>query len=148
MIVIMKHSHTEGDISAAKKIMEAGGVNVMISKGAETTILGAEGNADYIDTERLTVLSGVEKVMRVSEPFKKANRKYHPDDTEIKTGSFSVGGNNISLIAGPCSVESEEQIVGIAEDVKKIGATALRVGAYKPRSCPLRRRTVDYTKAV
>ncbi|MBQ8303561.1 MAG: 3-deoxy-7-phosphoheptulonate synthase [Clostridia bacterium] len=136
MIVIMKHTHTENDILNARKIMEDGGVNVMISKGAETTILGAEGNADYIDTERLTVLPGVEKVMRVSEPFKKANRKYHPDNTKIKVGEVFIGGKDISLIAGPCSVESEEQIVGIAENVKRMGATALRGGAYKPRTSP------------
>lgn len=136
MIVIMKHTHTEKDILNVRKIMEDGGVNVMISKGAETTILGAEGNADYIDMERLTVLPGVEKVMRVSEPFKKANRKYHPDNTEIKIGEVFMGGKDISLIAGPCSVESEEQIVGIARDVKRMGATALRGGAYKPRTSP------------
>ena len=100
--------------------MEAGGVKVMISKGAETTILGAEGNAEGIDQEKVALLPGVERVMRVTEPYKKANRKYHPDDTAIDLGNgILVGGQRLAVIAGPCSVESEAQICEVAEDVKR-----------------------------
>ena len=117
--------------------MEAGGVQVMVSKGAETTILGAEGNAAGIDQEKIALLPGVERVMRVTEPYKKANRKYHPDDTVIDLGNgAAIGGEKLAVIAGPCSVESEAQIVEVAEAVQKSGAAALRGGAFKPRTSP------------
>ena len=117
--------------------MEEGGVKVMVSKGAETTILGAEGNAEHIDQEKLSLLPGVERVMRVTEPYKKANRKYHPEDTVIElSNGRSVGGNRLAVIAGACSVESEAQIVGVAQAVKASGAAALRGGAFKPRTSP------------
>ena len=119
------------------RAMEAGGVKVMISKGAETTILGAEGNAEGIDQEKVALLPGVERVMRVTEPYKKANRKYHPDDTAIDLGNgILVGGQRLAVIAGPCSVESEAQIVAVAQAVKGAGAAALRGGAFKPRTSP------------
>ena len=137
MILIMKQNYTQDQLQEAIQAMEAGGVKVMISKGSETTILGAEGNSAKLDEEKLGQLSGVERVMRVTEPFKKANRKYHPDDTVIDIGcGVQVGGNKLAVIAGPCSVEGEEQIVGIAKAVKAAGAVALRGGAYKPRTSP------------
>ena len=137
MVVILKQDYTEEQLHKAVAAMEAGGVKVMISKGSETTILGAEGNAAGLDEEMLGQLPGVERVMRVSEPFKMANRKYHPDDSVIDLGrGVSVGGKQLTVIAGPCSVESEEQMVGIAQSVKKSGALAMRGGAYKPRTSP------------
>ena len=136
MVVILKHGYTEHQFHEAIKAMEAGGVKVMISKGIDTTILGAEGNSATLDIEYLSQLPGVERVMRVSEPYKKANRKYHPDNTLIELPGGKKIGEGLSVIAGPCSVESEEQIVGIAEAVKKSGATALRGGAFKPRTSP------------
>lgn len=137
MVVIMKPHFTQEQLREAICAMERGGVKVMVSKGSETTILGAEGSAAKLDQEMLSQLPGVERVMRVSEPFKKANRKYHPDDSVIDLGrGVSVGGNRITVIAGPCSVESEEQICDVAADVKKSGAAAMRGGAYKPRTSP------------
>ena len=137
MIVVMKSNYTPEQMQAAVRVMEEGGVRVMISKGSETTILGAEGNAAGIDQNRLSLLPGVERVMRVSEPFKMANRKYHPDDTVIELpGGRSVGGNRLAVFAGPCSVEGREQIVDIAERVRRAGACALRGGAFKPRTSP------------
>ncbi len=137
MVVILKPDHTQEQLHAAVAAMEAGGVKVMISKGSETTILGAEGNAAGLDEELLGQLPGVDRVMRVSEPFKMANRKYHPDDSVIDIGrGVSVGGKRLTVIAGPCSVESEEQMVGIAQSVQKSGALAMRGGAYKPRTSP------------
>ena len=137
MVVIMKQGFTPEQLESAIHTMEEGGVKVMVSKGSETTILGAEGNAANIDQEKLSLLPGVDRVMRVTEPYKKANRKYHPDDTVIDLGNGAqVGGEKLAVIAGPCSVESEAQIVGVAQAVKASGAAALRGGAYKPRTSP------------
>lgn len=137
MIVVMKQNATSAQMDAAVQVMKEGGVKVMISQGSEVTILGAEGNAKNIDQERLAQLPGVERVMRVSEPFKMANRKYHPDDTIIELpGGACVGGKKLAVFAGPCSVESREQITTIAGQVKLAGACALRGGAFKPRTSP------------
>ena len=137
MVVIMKQGFTQAELDHAIQEMRNGGVKVMISRGSETTILGAEGNAQNIDVEKMEALPGVERVMRVSEPYKKANRKYHPDDTvvEIVPGT-AVGGNKLLVVAGPYSVESETQITGIARAVQGAGAAALRGGAFKPRTSP------------
>ena len=137
MVVVMKPDFTPEQLDKAKQVMLEGGVKVMESRGSETTILGAEGNAANVDQERLGLLPGVDRVMRVSEPYKKANRKYHPDDTVISLpNGRTVGGKQLAIIAGPCSVEGEDQIVGIAQRVKQAGAAALRGGAYKPRTSP------------
>ena len=137
MVVIMKHGFTPEQLDQAVQAMEAGGVRVMVSKGSETTILGAEGDAGGLNQETLAQLPGVERVMRVSEPYKKANRKYHPDDSVIDIGGgVSIGGKKLAVIAGPCSVESEGQILEVARSVRQSGAAALRGGAYKPRTSP------------
>ena len=137
MVIIMRPDFTGKQLEDAIRAMEDGGVKVMVSKGAETTILGAEGDAGKLDEERLAQLPGVERVMRVSEPYKKANRKYHPDDSVIDIGGgVQVGGKRLTVIAGPCSVESEAQMVGVAKAVKESGALAMRGGAYKPRTSP------------
>ena len=137
MVIILKPDFTAEQMEEAIRAMEAGGVKVMVSKGSETTILGAEGDTSRLDGEKLSQLPGVDRVMRVSEPFKKANRKFHPDDSVIDLGGgVTVGGNKLAVIAGPCSVESQEQIVGVARDVQAAGSVALRGGAYKPRTSP------------
>ena len=137
MVVIMKPDFTAQQLQTTIQAMEAGGVKVMVSKGTETTILGAEGDASGLDQEYLSQLDGVERVMRVTEPYKKANRKYHPDDSVIDMGGgVQIGGSKLVVIAGPCSVESESQMVGVARAVKASGAAAMRGGAYKPRTSP------------
>lgn len=137
MVVILKPGFTEHQLKDVVAAMEAGGVRVMISKGSETTILGAEGDASRLNQGLLSQLPGVERVMRVSEPYKKANRKYHPDDTVVNIGNgATIGGNKLAIIAGPCSVESPEQISGIAKAVQAAGAVGLRGGAFKPRTSP------------
>ena len=137
MVVVMKPGFTLGQMETVKRAMEAGGVRVMVSEGTQTTILGAEGDAGGLDQEFLSQLPGVERVMRVTEPYKKANRKYHPDDSVIDVGGgVRVGGGRLVVIAGPCSVESESQMVGVAKAVKASGAAAMRGGAYKPRTSP------------
>ena len=137
MVVIMKPGFSQEELQGAIHAMEAGGVKVMVSQGSETTILGAEGDASRIDQEKVALLPGVDRVMRVTEPYKKANRKYHPDDTVVDLGNGAlVGGEKLAVIAGPCSVESEAQIVGVARAVKESAAAALRGGAFKPRTSP------------
>ena len=136
MVVVMKSTATQEDIEGVKKEMETYGLNMMVSHGDDYTILGAEGNAAAVDQEKISLLSGVERVMRVSEPYKMANRKYHPQNTQIDVGGVKIGGKRLGVIAGPCSVEGEEQIAGIARAVKASGACALRGGAYKPRTSP------------
>ena len=137
MVIIMKSNHTQTQLERAIREMETAGVKVMVSKGSETTILGAEGNAAKIDREKMEQLPGVERVMTVSEPYKMANRKYHPDDTVITLpNGRTIGGKSLAVIAGPCSVETEEQICGVAARVKAAGAAALRGGAFKPRTSP------------
>ncbi len=137
MVVIMKPNFTQTQLETAIREMEAAGVRVMVSKGSETTILGAEGNAARIDKEKMEQLPGVERVMAVTEPYKKANRKYHPDDTVISlSNGKTIGGRELAVIAGPCSVETEEQIGIVAQSVKRGGAAALRGGAFKPRTSP------------
>ncbi len=136
MVVVMKTTATAADVEGVKKEMETYGLKMMVSRGIDCTILGAEGNAAAVDQEKISLLSGVERVMRVSEPYKMANRKYHPQNTEIDVGGIKIGGKQIGVIAGPCSVESEDQIAEIAKAVKAAGACALRGGAYKPRTSP------------
>lgn len=111
-------------------------LDVHISQGQYHTVLGLVGDTGSIDTDMLEGLEIVEKVQRISEPFKKANRKFHEDDTVIQTDCFTVGGGGFTLMAGPCSVESKEQLIGIAREVKAAGATMLRGGAFKPRTSP------------
>ena len=108
MVVIMKRDFTQEQLQRAIGAMEEGGVKVMVSKGSETTILGAEGNAQNIDQEKVSLLPGVERVMRVTEPYKKANRKYHPDDTVVELAEgVSIGGDRLAVIAAFQGLECE-----------------------------------------
>ena len=137
MIVIMKPNFSQAELESAIHTLEDGGVKVMVSKGSETTILGAEGNAANIQEDKLELLPGVERVMRITEPYKKANRKCHPENTVITLpNGATVGGEQVLVIGGPCSVESRAQITEIANDIKASGATGLRGGVFKPRSSP------------
>ena len=104
--------------------------------GKETTIIGLVGDTQSIEVDALQMLDEVERVMKVQEPYKRANRKFHPENTIVKVGDVEIGGNKIVVCAGPCSVESEEQVAGIAQSVKEAGASLLRGGAFKPRTSP------------
>ncbi|QCX34704.1 3-deoxy-7-phosphoheptulonate synthase [Caloramator sp. E03] len=136
MIIIMKPGASEEAIEKLKLKVESLGVRVSMTKGENCTILGLIGDTSNIEPSRFLVNENVEKILRVQEPFKLANRYFHPQDTVIKVGDSTIGGNKIAVIAGPCSVESEEQILTIAKQVKESGATFLRGGAYKPRTSP------------
>lgn len=137
MIVILKNNPDREQLDHLMNWLKKQNIQVQPTVGAHQTILGLIGDTASIDDELISALDIVESVKRVSEPYKKANRKFHPDDTVVKINdSVSIGGGNLTLIAGPCSVESEEQIIGIAKQVKASGATVLRGGAFKPRTSP------------
>lgn len=136
MVTVLKHGVTDEQIENLCKWFKTRGLDVHISKGHYQTIIGLIGDTKRIDTELLESLDIVEAVKTISEPFKNANRKFHPDDTVIDVDGVKIGGGNFALIAGPCSVESEEQIIEVAEKVKAAGAHILRGGAFKPRTSP------------
>lgn len=136
MVVVIKNGTNEDQLQNLKEWLRSFGVEIHESKGEYETILGLIGDTSHIDTDLLSSLSIIDSVTRISEPFKAANRKFHPDDTVIEIAGHKIGGGNFQYIAGPCSVESEEQINFIAREVKKAGAAFLRGGAFKPRTSP------------
>ena len=136
MIAVLKHGTTPAQKEHLVNWLKANHLDVHISEGAEVTVLGLIGDTSHIDIELLKSLEMVETVKRVSEPFKQANRKFHPKDTVIQVGDVKIGGGHFAMIAGPCSVESEEQIIEVAQAVKASGANLLRGGAFKPRTSP------------
>ena len=136
MVIIMKPGTKKEDIEALADTFRAQGLDVGITHGIGCTILGLVGDTTELDMDKISMEDHVERVMRVQEPYKKANRKFHPEDSVVTVGSARIGGGSFSVIAGPCSVESEEQICGIAQDVKLSGASLLRGGAFKPRTSP------------
>ncbi len=136
MIAILKKNTTPEQKNHLITWLKSMNVDVHISEGEEFTVVGLIGNTSRIDIELLNSLEIVESVKRVSEPFKQANRKFHPDDTVVSVGNIKIGGGHFAMIAGPCSVESEEQIIAVAQAVKEAGAHILRGGAFKPRTSP------------
>ena len=136
MIIILKQTAKQEDIAALRGALEGSGLSIHDSKGTETHILGLIGDTSCVDVNALLANDAVEDVKRVSEGYKKANRKFHPEDTVVNIGGHKIGGGHFAVIAGPCSVESEEQIISVARDVKESGAGLLRGGAFKPRTSP------------
>ena len=137
MIIIMKATATTTDITDLKDRLESRGLRAVVMQGQEKTAVGVIGETRlHLPADQILALPSVESIRRVSDPCKLANRLFHPEDTIVKAGSAKVGGGHFAMIAGPCSIESEEQIVGIAKAVKAAGATMLRGGAFKPRTSP------------
>ncbi len=136
MIVILKPGVSEDKRGQLMSWLEGQGLAVHVSEGQFQTVLGLVGDTTQVDMDLIASLGIVDSVKRVSDPFKRCNRKFHPDDTVVKVGDLEIGAGHFVMIAGPCSVESEEQIVGIARDVKAAGAHILRGGAFKPRTSP------------
>ena len=132
----MKHGTTPDQTQHLVSWLKTMNLDVHISEGQEITVLGLIGDTSRVDMDLLKSLEIVETVKRVSEPFKQANRKFHPNDTIIEVGDVRIGGGYFAVIAGPCSVESEEQIIEVATAVKASGAHILRGGAFKPRTSP------------
>lgn len=136
MIAVLKRGTTDQQREHLIQWLKNMNLDVHVSSGQEVTVLGLVGDTSRVDMELLTSLEIVESVKRVSEPYKQANRKFHPADTIVQIGDVKIGGGNFAMIAGPCSVESQEQISQIALDVKDGGAQILRGGAFKPRTSP------------
>ena len=136
MVIVMKPGTSQEEILKLAHQMEDQGMKVGITNGVGCSILGLVGDTTHVDMDKLSINDHVERVMRVSEPYKRANRKFHPEDTVVQVGDAKIGGGNFSVIAGPCSVESKEQITEVAQDVKASGAAMLRGGAFKPRTSP------------
>ena len=136
MIVVLKPQTTKDKRDHLITWLRSQGVGIHLSEGTDYTIIGLVGNTAGIDVELLESLDMVMAVRRVGEPFKQCNRMFHPEDTVVEAGGVKIGGGNFCLIAGPCSVESEEQILDVAKRVQAAGATILRGGAFKPRTSP------------
>lgn len=136
MVTVLKPGVTEDQIENLCNWFRTRGLDVHISRGHYQTIIGLIGDTKKVDVELLESLDIIEAVKTISEPFKNANRKFHPDDTVIDVNGVKIGGGNFVFIAGPCSVESEAQIIEVAQKVKAAGAHILRGGAFKPRTSP------------
>ena len=136
MIVILKHGVDKEMRTPLIDWLQSQNLGVHISEGDFQTVLGLIGDTSHVDMDLIASLGIVDSVKRVSDPFKCCNRKFHPDDTVVEVGETKIGAGHFAMIAGPCSVESEEQIVTVAKAVKAAGATMLRGGAFKPRTSP------------
>lgn len=136
MIIVVKRESKKEQLQNLIDWVKDLGLDVHVSNGENSTVLGLIGDTSKVDVDLISTLDIVEKVQRVQEPYKNVNRKFHPDDTIIEVAGRKIGGGNFQVIAGPCSVESEKQIIEVAKSVKKSGATFLRGGAFKPRTSP------------
>jgi len=136
MIVLMTKEATPSQLTNVIAQIEQMGCQAHVSRGEERTLIGIIGNGRPFDPKQIDQMPGVEKTMPITQPFKRASRDFHPEDTQIAVGDVVIGGPGIVLIAGPCAVENHDQMVGIAHEVKARGAQMLRGGAFKPRTSP------------
>lgn len=136
MIIVVKKGYEQKQFDNLVKWVKMQGLEVDLSIGADSTVLGLIGDTSKIDMDLVKSMDIVDTVKRIQDPFKCVNRKFHPDDTIVNIGGHKFGGKHFQMIAGPCSVESEKQLIGIAKAVKEAGATLLRGGAFKPRTSP------------
>lgn len=136
MIIVMKPCAATESILAVKQYIEGNGLKTHLSAGEETTIIGVIGNKSILATENIASFKDVDKVVPVTESYKLSNKRFHPEATSIQTGNTVIGPDNLTIMAGPCAVETEEQLLTIARHVKASGAGILRGGAYKPRTSP------------
>lgn len=136
MIIVMKPNAAENSIRSVVSYIEKNGLQTHLSQGEEVTIIGIVGDKSRLPAENIISFKDVDRIVPVTESYKLANRKFHPEPTAIQTGNTHIGPDNMTIMAGPCAVESEEQLMCIARAVKKAGASILRGGAYKPRTSP------------
>jgi 3-deoxy-7-phosphoheptulonate synthase len=136
MIIILKKGASATEVENLKALLESKNITPHVSEGHLEKIVGCVGDIAHLDPGVIEAMGCVDTVRRIQEPYKAANRKFHPEDTVVDCSGVKIGGGAFSVIAGPCSVESEEQIVAIAKSVKASGATMLRGGAFKPRTSP------------
>ena len=136
MIIVMNPKCSEREVADVKNELTKQGLGTHLSQGETFCIIGVVGDTRSIDSNNILTFNGVDKILKVEEPFKKANRLFKPADTVVNVNGTLIGGNNLGIMAGPCSVESKEQIIEIAKSVKESGANFLRGGAFKPRTSP------------
>lgn len=136
MIIVLKQHSGQKEIDRVENLIKTKGLDAHIVKGAGQTIIGCIGDTSRIDAKLFEVNPYVDKVIHVQEPYKLANRAFHPEDTVVDVSGVKVGSGNMAYIAGPCSVETYEQVLTIAKDIKAAGANMLRGGAFKPRTSP------------
>ena len=136
MVIVCKNTATKEQLGAIEELVKSYGLSMHKSVGENMTVLGLVGDVRRLPADRLLSYEGVEDIVRVSTPYKLAGRMFHPEDTVIEVKGVKIGGGNFGIFAGPCSIESEKQIVGIAKSVKESGANILRGGSYNPRTSP------------
>lgn len=136
MIIVLKENAPQQAVEKLMKEIKAKGLQIDVSKGTRKTVLGLVGDTSVIDMEHVQGYDYVDKVLRVEEPYKRASRAFHPQNSIIRAGGVEIGGKKLTVMAGPCSVETPEQINGVADAVKAAGAVMLRGGAFKPRTSP------------
>ncbi len=136
MVIVVKGNRQNPQVDELIRWMEAKDFTIQVNEGVQKTILGVVGDTAALDMDAISTFPVVEAVKRIQEPYKKANRVMHEDDTVVDVGGVKLGGGNFQVMAGPCSIESQEQVAAIAEYVKTSGATILRGGAFKPRTSP------------
>ena len=136
MIILLKKGADEGQVENLLTLLKSRNIEPQVSVGSLQTVIGCVGDVAHVDAGLIEALDVVEAVQRIQEPYKAANRKFHPDDSVVDCSGAKIGGGHFGVIAGPCSVESEEQMVEVAMAVKAAGASMLRGGAFKPRTSP------------
>ena len=136
MIIVMKPQADKRDVEHIVHMIEEKGLTAHLSEGSEVTIIGVVGDKSRLSASNLEIASGVDKIIPVTESYKLANRKFHPEPTIVSVGATEIGPNNLTIMSGPCAIESEEQLLATARAVKAAGANILRGGAYKPRTSP------------
>jgi 3-deoxy-7-phosphoheptulonate synthase len=136
MMIIMQRGASEEQVQSVISVIEAQGLGAHVIEGVEQTVIGAVGETHALSTEAFEVLEGVEAVKRISQPYKLASRQFHPHDSIFPLDGFTIGGAEVAIIAGPCSVESRAQLLETAQAIREAGANALRGGVYKPRTSP------------
>lgn len=136
MLIVTKQDVNPQDLDRVLSLLKNEGLQYSVIKGIGCDVIGVVGDTSVLDREELMRFPGVDKILKVQEPYKKANRKFHPDDTVVQIGDVKIGNGGLTVIAGPCSVESEQQITDIARSVALSGAYMLRGGAFKPRTSP------------
>ncbi len=136
MIIVMKPTATKNNIDDVVSLIRQKGLEAHLSEGREVTIIGVIGDKTQLFNDNLEIFEGVDKIVPLTESYKLSNKKFHPDPTSVKVGNTVIGPDNLTIMAGPCAVENEDQLMIIAKEVKKAGATIVRGGAYKPRTSP------------
>ncbi|TCK92857.1 3-deoxy-D-arabinoheptulosonate-7-phosphate synthase [Natranaerovirga hydrolytica] len=136
MIIVMEPKAKDESIKQVINTIEQFGLQTNLSKGDQTTIIGVIGDKTKLSDANLELIDGVEKIVPITESYKLSNKKFHPEPSVIQVGNTTIGGTDLSIMSGPCAIESEEQLLATAHAIKKAGATILRGGAYKPRTSP------------